>query len=77
MNEEKELFEKGCFLPCWAEDTDENQIPVSGVYAGQNKDLKTLLGELNEIKNRIQEIQARQWHLAKLIHFHEHDFASE
>ena len=76
MNE-KDLFEKGCFLPCWAEDTNQDPSPVSEVYTRQNKDLKTLLGELDEIKEHIQDIQARQWNLAKLIHFHENNFANE
>ena len=39
--------------------------------------MKTLLKELDDIKERIQEIQARQWHLAKLLHFHENEFAKE
>ena len=76
MNE-KELFEKGCFLPCWAEDTTENSTNVSELYPRQNKDLQTLLNELSEIEERIQDIQARQWNLAKLIHFHENNFTTK
>lgn len=75
MNE-KDLFEKGCFLPCWAEDT-ENKTPVPKVYTRQNKDLQTLRDELSDIKERLQDIQAKQWNLAKLIQFHEYDFAND
>ncbi|RAI14389.1 MAG: hypothetical protein DK841_02180 [Candidatus Melainabacteria bacterium] len=76
MNE-REMFEKGCFLPSWAEDTTEEQMPISAVYARHNKDLQTLLQELDGIKDRIQEIQAKQWHLARLLHFHENEFAKD
>lgn len=74
MND-KDLFEKGCFSPEWATDTDEK--PISVAYSYQRKDLQTLLSELDEIKDRIQEIQARQWHLAKLIHLNENHLAKE
>ena len=77
MNE-KQLFESGCFLPSWAEDdTQTEDSPISVVYTRQNKDLNTLLRELDEIKNRIQDIQAKQWQLAKLIHFNEHGFVEK
>lgn len=76
MNE-RQLFEAGCFLPSWTEDIEADQMPISQVHLRRNKDLQTLLGELDEIKNRIQEIQAKQWYLAKLLHFHEHDFAQD
>lgn len=74
MNDKK-LFDSGCFSPEWATDTD--QSPISTVYTRQNKDLQTLLKELDGIKDRIQEIQAKQWHLAKLIHFHENELVRE
>lgn len=76
MNE-RELFEKGCFLPSWVEDTESEPLPISTVYTRHNKDMQTLLKELDDIKDRIQEIQARQWHLAKLLHFHENELAKE
>lgn len=76
MNE-KNLFESGCFLPCWTEDIEQEQMPISQVYTRQNKDLQTLLKELDDIKNHIQEVQEKQWHLAKLIHFHENNFAKD
>lgn len=74
MNE-KDLFEKGCFLPDWA--TDIEPQPISVAYTRQHKDLQTLLNELEEIKDRIQKIQAKQWHLAKLMHFHQNALAKE
>lgn len=76
MNE-KNLFESGCFLPSWAEDIEPEEMPISQVYTRQNKDIQTLLNELDEIKNHIQEVQEKQWHLAKLIHFHENNFAKD
>lgn len=77
MNE-KQLFEAGCFLPSWAEDVQETeQMPISQVYVSRNKDLQTLLSELDEIKDRIQEIKAREWHLTKLLNFYKNDFAKE
>ena len=69
MNE-NDLFEKGCFSPDWT--TDDNILP-----SVQRKDLKTLLDELGEIKEKIQEIQARQWHLARLLNFHNNQLARE
>lgn len=77
MNE-RQLFESGCFLPSWTEDiTQEDSMPISQVHLRRNKDLRTLLAELDEIKERIQEIQAKQWHLARLLHFHENNFAKD
>ena len=74
MNE-KELFEKGCFSPEWTTDTDER--PISVAYSYERKDLQTLLSELDNIKDRIQEIQAKQWHLAKLMHLNENQLAKD
>nr|QGT49878.1 hypothetical protein Melaina855_2650 [uncultured Candidatus Melainabacteria bacterium] len=71
----KDLFESGCFSPDWTTDTEPS--PISAVYTRQNKDLQTLLKELDGIKDRIQEIQAKQWQLAKLIHFHENELVKE
>ena len=47
MNDKK-LFESGCFSPEWA--TDMEQSPISTFYTRQNKDLQTLLNELDENK---------------------------
>lgn len=63
----KELFENNCFPLAWCEDEEhfEQQVP-------QRKDLTTLLAELEDIKNTIDDISARQWHLAKLMKLHQH-----
>ena len=72
MNE-REIFEAGCFSPEWT--TDDSSI--SKVHTMRNKDLKTLLDELDQIKEQIQEIQAKQWHIAKLIRFHQNGLVNE
>ncbi len=61
----KELFENGCFSPSW------NEVEEKEVFIPQRKDLPTLLAELEDIKNSIDDIKARQWHLAKLMKFHQ------
>ena len=48
------LFGENCFLPCIGEAEPK---PV-------HKDLDTLLAELEVIKSNIEEIKAREWHLA-------------
>lgn len=63
--DEKELFKDNCFLPCWGEISDEEEA------VSQKKDLTILLAELEEIKNNIENITAKQWHLAKLMKFHQ------
>lgn len=62
MDNLDELFMENCFLPCIGE-VQERQIP-------QRKDMETLLAELEVIKNNIEEIKAKEWHLAKLMKFH-------
>lgn len=64
---DKELFENNCSPISWCEDEPK-------IYERQNKDLTTLLAELEEIKNRIDDITAREWHLAKLMKFHKAGF---
>ena len=75
--DENNFFENGCFLPCWTEDVEQDTMPISQVYKVSNKDITTLYAELAEIKQHIQDVQERQWILAKLIHFHENNFARE
>lgn len=92
MNEEKYLFNKNCFLPSWGiddiephfpdEDTEESspaeaEFQTAAVYIPHRKSLATLLAELEEIKNSIEDIKARQWHLAKLMKFHKEGFARQ
>ena len=61
----KEIFENGCVSPSW------NEVEEKEVFIPQRKDLPTLLAELEDIKNSIDDIKARQWHLAKLMKFHQ------
>ena len=70
MND-KDLFENNCFPVSWCETEDTETIPQ--VHA--RKDLQILLAELEDIKNRIDDLSAREWHLAKLVKFHKEDFA--
>ena len=67
----KELFENNCFPLFWCEDEEhfaQSQQP-------QRKDLTTLLAELEDIQNKIDDISAREWHLAKLVKFHKEGLA--
>lgn len=64
---DKDLFENNCFPISWCEDEPK-------IYERQNKNLTTLLAELEDIKNRIDDINAREWHLAKLMKFHKAGF---
>ena len=78
MDSERLLFEKGCFLPSWAEDIEEpQQAPVLNAYVAERKDLPTLLAELDDIKQHIQDVRQRQWDLARLLNFHNNEFARE
>ena len=70
------MFEKGCFLPSWTEDVQE-ETPAPSVYRGEHKDLATLLDELADIKKHIEDVKERQWNLAKAMEFHNHNFARE
>lgn len=73
MDDMKDLFENNCFPMCWSSDTkekEETQKPLP-----QRKDLTTLLAELEDIKNNIEEVKAKQWHLAKLMKFHQEGFS--
>lgn len=88
MNEEKFFFNNNCFLPAWGVDDVEPEFPddedyteettlQQTVYQRQNKDLPTLLAELEEIKNNIDNIKAKQWQLAKLMKFHKEGFVAK
>lgn len=80
MDNEKELFENFCFLPGWTDDDYEFEprrqtVEKQETFTPQRKDLATLLAELEEIKNNIEDIKAREWHLAKLIKLHNEGIA--
>lgn len=74
MDDIKELFENNCFPMSWSSETEEmeEQKPLP-----QRKDLTTLLAELEDIKNNIEEVKAKQWHLAKLMKFHREGICAE
>lgn len=67
----KEIFDSGCFSPGW------NEVEEKEIYVPQRKDLTVLLAELEDIKNSIDNISAKQWHLAKLMKFHQAGIAPE
>ena len=60
--DDKYLFENNCFPLSWLEDEEHFEPP--------RKDLQTLLAELEDIKNKIENLSAKEWHLAKLMKFH-------
>ena len=76
-NDERKLFESGCFLPSWTEDIPEERSPISQAYNVNQKDLTTLLAELADIKHHIDDVRQRQWDLANQIRFHENNFVKE
>lgn len=65
MNE-KDL-EKGCFNPNWLEFE-----PVQ-----KRKDLATLLGELEEIKQNIEVVEEKRLRLANLVKFYSGDLLGQ
>ncbi len=74
MNE-KEIFNQGGFLPLWCDvetnvETNVEEQVLSRAYTEQRKDLTTLLAELEDIKNMIEDAKAREWHLGQLLKFH-------
>ena len=77
MNEERWLFEKGCFLGNWNDDVvpAPKRHPEQSLTKTQDKDLNTLLAELEDIKQHIEDVRQRKWDLAKLIEYHNRGFA--
>lgn len=63
-----EIFANGCFSPDWTEKDEMPKVPP-------HKELDILLGELEEIKNRIEDVQAKQWYLARLMQYHNEGFS--
>ena len=72
MIDMNEIFENNGFSMNWTEaaQSEVNQQ----AYVPQRKDLQTLLAELEDIKNTIEDAQAREWHLAKLLKYHNEGF---
>lgn len=75
MIDMNEIFENNCFSMGWTE--ADNSSVNQQAYVHQRKDLPTLLAELEDIKNNIKEVEAREWHLAKLIKYHKENFARQ
>ena len=75
----KDIFENGCFSPGWIEKDEPqvNYVPVEGQMRQvlPRKDLSVLLAELEDIKNNIEEVKAKQWYLARLVQYHNEGFA--
>lgn len=67
----KELFENNCMPMFWLEDEEHfaNNNPPQA-----RKDLDTLLAELDDIQNRIDDLSAKEWHLEKLMQLHKAGF---
>ena len=71
MND-KELFENNCLPLFWLEDEEHfDNAPLQ-----PKKDLQTLLAELEDIQNRIDDLSAKEWHLEKLVKFHREGFTT-
>lgn len=67
----EEFLKTANFTPNWCE-VDEEHKPelLNRAYANQHKDLSTLLGELEQIKNTIEDAKMREWNLANLLKYH-------
>ncbi len=74
MFDMNEIFENNCFSMGWTE-AGEPHAQQQQAYVSQRKDLQTLLAELEDIKNTIEEAEAREWHLARLLKYHNEGFA--
>ena len=68
----KELFENNCLPLFWLEDEEHFEPP----QVPQRKDMQTLLAELEEIKNKIDDLSAKEWMLAKQMKFHQEGFST-
>ncbi len=67
MKDAKELFDKLCMSPDWGE------LPPRP-FVRQHKDLETLTEELEGIKNRIDELKAKEWNILKRMQFNQEGF---
>ena len=76
----KKDFQNKCFSPNWIEiDLEEvarqQVIREERLESKRRKDLKTLLKELDEIKQNIERVAEKQHRLANLMGFYSGDFA--
>ncbi|MBQ7125734.1 hypothetical protein IJO12_01460 [bacterium] len=76
----KDYYNK-CFSPNWLEvdleeSTHREQLKREDrLESKRRKDLKTLLKELDEIKENIEKVAEKQHRLANLMEFYSADFA--
>ena len=80
MSTTKEDFYNNCFSPNWIEiDLEEaaqkQQAREVSLESKRRKDLKTLLKELEEIKQNIEKVAEKQHRLANLMGFYSGEFA--
>ena len=80
MSTTKKDFENKCFSPNWLEvdleDVARRQVIREERLEGKRrKDLKTLLKELDEIKQNIERVAEKQHRLANLMGFYSGEFA--
>ena len=80
MSTTKKDFENKCFSPNWLEvDLDDvarrQVISEERLEGKRRKDLKTLLKELDEIKQNIERVAEKQHRLANLMGFYSGEFA--
>ena len=73
MND-KELFENKCLPLFWLEDEEHFQTVQNVQPLQTRKDLNTLEEELEGIKDTIEELTAREWHLDRLLGYHSQGF---
>ena len=80
MSTTKKDFNNNCFSPNWIEidleDVQRRQtVREESLESKQHKDLKTLLEELDEIKQNIERVAEKQHRLANLMGFYTGEFA--
>ena len=80
MSTTKKDYENRCFSPNWIEiDLEEvakqQTAREERLENNRRKDLKTLLKELDEIKQDIEKVAEKQHRLANLIGFYRGEFA--
>ncbi len=80
MSTTKKDYENKCFSPNWLEvdleDVARRQvIREERLESKRRKDLKTLLKELDEIKQNIERVAEKQHRLANLMGFYSGEFA--
>ena len=76
----KEDFRNNCFSPNWLEvDLEEiarqHEIQEGRLESKRRKDLKTLLKELDEIKQNIEKVAEKQHRLTNLLRFYSGELA--